>query len=223
MFYLLIKQRTIIITRSNKRAMRYNMGVRRYTICAEELIERGEMLMVVKNNYYYTERIKDCPMSFIANGDVARIERIKRFEEFYGFDFAEVELSFGDYDDTPIECWVLLNTLLSESPALSQEESQRLLGMVEQDYLDIGSRIERFKQIRANPHFNALQIKYSYAVTCHKAQGGQWRAVFVDRCLFGDEEMSLDMMRWLYTAFSRATDKLYLVGFDERFFDESVE
>ncbi len=212
------RDETIIITRSNKRALRYNMGVRRFTICAEEQLERGEMLMVVKNNYYYTERTKGCPMSFIANGDVACVERIKRYEEFYDFNFAEVELSFGDYENSELTCWILLQTLSSETPNLGVEESQRLLNNVEQDYLDIGSRIERFKQIRANPHFNALQVKYSYAVTCHKAQGGQWRAVFIDRCIFGEETMSHDLMRWLYTAITRATDKVYLVGFDERFF-----
>ncbi len=212
------RDETIIITRSNKRALRYNMGVRRYTICAEELLERGEQLMVVKNNYFYTERIKGCKMAFVANGDVARVERIKQFESFYGFDFARMVLSFGDYNDTEIECWVLLASLLSESPSLSGEDSERLLREVEQDYLDIGSRIERYKQIRTNEFFNALQVKYSYAVTCHKAQGGQWSAVFLDRCIFGDEVMSLDLLRWLYTAVTRATKKLYLVGFDERFF-----
>ncbi|MFI3248343.1 MAG: AAA family ATPase [Rikenellaceae bacterium] len=213
------RDETIIITRSNKRANRYNEGVRRFTLCAEEMIESGDMLMIVKNNYFYTERNPECKMSFIANGDVACIERIRRFEELYGFRFAEATLSFGDYDDTEMTCKILLDTIHSETPSLSQERSRELFYQVEQDYTDIKSRIERLKQIRANEHFNALQIKFAYAVTCHKAQGGQWRAVFVDRCLFGDEEMSLDMLRWLYTAFSRATDKLYLVGFDERFFE----
>ncbi|MFI3288742.1 MAG: AAA family ATPase [Rikenellaceae bacterium] len=213
------RDETIIITRSNKRANRYNEGVRRYTLCAEEAIESGDMLMIVKNNYFYTERNADCKMGFIANGDVARIERIRRFEELYGFQFAEATLSFGDYDDMEMTCKILLETIHSDSPSLSQERSRELFYQVEQDYTEIKSRIERLKQIRANEYFNALQIKFSYAVTCHKAQGGQWRAVFVDRCIFGDEQMSLDMLRWLYTAFSRATDKLYLVGFDERFFE----
>ncbi len=213
------RDETIIITRSNKRANRYNEGVRRYTLCAEEAIESGDMLMIVKNNYFYTERNTDCKMGFIANGDVARIERIRRFEELYGFQFAEATLSFGDYDDMEMTCKILLDTLHCDTPSLSQERSRELFYQVEQDYTDIKSRIERLKQIRANEYFNALQIKFSYAVTCHKAQGGQWCAVFVDRCLFGDEQMSLDMLRWLYTAFSRATDKLYLVGFDERFFE----
>ncbi len=210
---------TIIITRSNKRANRYNEGVRRYNLSAEEAIESGDRLMVVKNNYHYTERIENCPMSFIANGDIALLKRIRRFEEFYGFRFADAVLSFGDYNDTEIECKILLDTISSESPSLTREESRRLFDEVEQDYLDIRSKIKRYKEIRENPHFNAVQVKFAYAVTCHKAQGGQWRAVFIDRCLFGDEPMSKDMLRWLYTAITRATDKVYLVNFDDRFFE----
>ena len=212
------RDETIVITRSNKRANRYNEGIRRNVLCAEEEIESGDMLMVVKNNYYYTERIDDCPMNFIANGDIARLKRLRRFEDFYSFRFAEAVLSFGDYDDTEIECKILLDTIASESPSLTRDEYNRLLAEVEKDYLDINSKLKRFKEIRENPHFNAVQVKFAYAVTCHKAQGGQWSAVFVDRCLFGDEPMTRDMLRWLYTALTRATEKLYLVNFDERFF-----
>ena len=212
------RDETIVVTRSNKRANRFNEGVRRYILSAEEAIESGDMLMVVKNNYHYTERIENCPMSFIANGDIARLKKIRRFEDFYGFHFADAVLSFADYDDTEIECKILLDTIASESPSLTREESRRLFDEVEKDYTDIKSRIKRYKEIRENPHFNAVQVKFAYAVTCHKAQGGQWRAVFVDRCLFGDEPMTKDMLRWLYTAVTRATDKLYLVNFDERFF-----
>ncbi|MFI3303024.1 MAG: AAA family ATPase [Rikenellaceae bacterium] len=211
------RDETIVITRSNKRANRYNEGIRRFSLCAEEQIESGDMLMVVRNNYHYTERIKDSQMAFIANGDVAQLVKIKRFEELYGFNFARAVLSFGDYDQD-IECNILLDTLSSESPALSYEDSKRLFAEVEKDYLDIKSRIKRLSEIRENEHFNAVQVKFSYAVTCHKAQGGQWRAVFIDKCIFGDEEMSKDMLRWLYTAITRATDKLYFVNFDERFF-----
>lgn len=212
------RDETIVVTRSNKRANRFNEGVRRYILSAEEAIESGDMLMVVKNNYHYTERIENCPMSFIANGDIARLKKIRRFEDFYGFHFADAVLSFADYDDTEIECKILLDTIASESPSLTREESRRLFDEVEKDYTDIKSRIKRYKEIRENPHFNAVQVKFAYAVTCHKAQGGQWRAVFVDRCLFVDEPMTKDMLRWLYTAVTRATDKLYLVNFDERFF-----
>ena len=213
------RDETIVITRSNKRANRYNEGIRRNVLCAEEEIESGDMLMVVKNNYHFTERIENCPIHFIANGDIARLKRLRRFEELYGFRFANAVLSFPDYDDTEIDCKIMLDTIASESPSLTREESSRLFYEVEKDYVDIRSKIKRFQEIRENPHYNALQIKFSYAVTCHKAQGGQWSAVFVDRCLFGDEPMTRDMMRWLYTALTRATDRLYLVNFDERFFE----
>lgn len=213
------RDETIVITRSNKRANRFNEGIRRYILSAEEQIESGDRLMVVKNNYYYTERMEKSPMSFIANGDIALLKRIRRFEDFYGFHFADAVLSFGDYGDTEIECKILLDTLSSESPSLTREQSRQLFDEVEKDYIDTASRLKRFRQIRENPHYNALQVKFAYAVTCHKAQGGQWRAVFVDRCLFGDEPMTRDMLRWLYTAVTRATEKLYLVNFDERFFE----
>ena len=158
-------------------------------------------------------------MSFMANGDIALLKRIRRFEDFYGFHFADATLCFPDYNDTEIECKVLLDTISSESPSLTKEESRKLFDEVEKDYTDIKSKIKRYKEIRENPHFNAVQVKFAYAVTCHKAQGGQWRAVFIDCCLFGDEPMTRDMLRWLYTAITRATDKLYLVNFDERFFE----
>ena len=213
------RDETIVITRSNKRANRYNEGIRRNVLCAEEEIESGDMLMVVKNNYYFTEHTEDCPMNFLANGDIARLRRLRRFEEFYGFRFAEAVLEFPDYNDAELECKVLLDTITSESPSLTREESTRLFYEVEKDYLDIKSKLKRFEEIRNNPHYNAVQVKFSYAVTCHKAQGGQWRAVFVDRCLFGDEPMTRDMLRWLYTALTRATDKLYLVNFDKQFYE----
>ena len=212
------RDEVIVVTRSNKRANRYNEGIRRNVLSAEEEIESGDMLMVVKNNYYYPEHTENCPMNFIANGDVARLRRLRRFENFYGFRFANAVLEFPDYD-TELECKILLDTIASESPSLTREESTRLFYEVEKDYLDIKSKIKRFKEIRENPHFNAVQVKFSYAVTCHKAQGGQWSAVFVDRCLFGDEVMTHDMLRWLYTALTRATERLYLVNFDERFYE----
>ena len=213
------RDQTIVITRSNKRANRYNEGIRRNILFAEEEIESGDMLMVVKNNYHYTERIEDCPMSFIANGDIARLKRIRRFEELYGFRYASAVLEFDDYDSTEIECKVLLDTLSSESPSLTYEQSQKLFYEIEKDYTDIKSKIKRFKEIRENPYYNALQVKFSYAVTCHKAQGGQWSAVFIDRFLFGDEPMTKDMLRWLYTALTRATERVFLVNFDEKFFE----
>ena len=213
------RDQTIVITRSNKRANRYNEGIRRNILFAEEEIESGDMLMVVKNNYHYTERIENFPMSFIANGDIARLKRIRRFEELYGFRYTSAVLEFDDYDSTEIECKVLLDTLSSESPSLTYEQSQKLFYEIEKDYTDIKSKIKRFKEIRENPYYNALQVKFSYAVTCHKAQGGQWSAVFIDRFLFGDEPMTKDMLRWLYTALTRATERVFLVNFDEKFFE----
>ena len=213
------RDETIVITRSNRRANRYNEGIRRHVLCAEEEIESNDMLMVVKNNYYFPEHTRDCPMNFVANGDIARLKRLGRFEDFYGFRFANAVLSFPDYDDAELDCKILLDTLASESPSLTREESTRLFYEVEKDYTEIRSKLKRFREIRENPHYNALQVKFSYAVTCHKAQGGQWRAVFVDRCLFGDEPMTRDLLRWLYTALTRATDKLYLVNFDTAFYE----
>ena len=213
------RDEVIVITRSNKRANRYNEGIRRNVLGAEAEIESGDMLMIVKNNYYFTEHEENCPMNFIANGDIARLKRLRRFEDFYGFRFADAILAFGDYDDAEIPCKILLDTIASESPSLTREESTRLFYEVEKDYTEIKSKLKRFKEIRENPHFNAMQVKFSYAVTCHKAQGGQWRAVFVDRCLFGDEPMTRDMLRWLYTALTRATEKLYLINFDKSFYE----
>ena len=214
------RDETIVITRSNKRANRYNEGIRRYTLSAEEEIESGDMLMVVKNNYFYAERDEQSPMSFVANGDVARLRRIRRFEEFYGFRFVDAIITFPDYDDYEMECKLMLDTLSSESPSLTREQSRQLFYEVEKDYDDIKAKAKRYRAIRENEHFNAMQIKFAYAVTCHKAQGGQWKAVFVDRCLFGDEQMSRDMLRWLYTAITRATERLYIVNFDDEFFEQ---
>lgn len=213
------RDETIVITRSNKRANRYNEGIRRYNLSAEEEIESGDMLMIVKNNYHYAERDEKSPMSFVANGDVARLKRIRRYEDFYGFRFIDAVLQFPDYDDYEMEVKVLLDTLSSESPSLTREQSLKLFYEVEKDYEDIKAKGKRYRAIRENPHFNAMQVKFAYAVTCHKAQGGQWKAVFIDRCIFGDEPMSKDMLRWLYTAITRATERVYLVNFDDRFFE----
>lgn len=211
----------IVITRSNKRANRFNEGIRRLTLCAEEAIESGDMLMVVKNNYHFTEREEDCKIDFVANGDTARLMRIRRYHDLYGFRFADAVLRFADYDDYELDCKILLDTLTSEAPALTAEQSKSLFTAIEEDYSDVTNKRERYKKIRDDAYYNAMQVKFAYAVTCHKAQGGQWSAVFVDKMLFGDEEMSRDMLRWLYTAITRATEKLYLVNFDDRFFADN--
>ena len=211
----------IVITRSNKRANRFNEGIRRLTLCAEEAIESGDMLMVVKNNYHFTEREEDCKIDFVANGDTARLMRIRRYHDLYGFRFADAVLRFADYDDYELDCKILLDTLTSEAPALTAEQSKSLFTAIEEDYSDVTNKRERYKKIRDDSFYNAMQVKFGYAVTCHKAQGGQWSAVFVDKMLFGDEEISRDMLRWLYTAITRATEKLYLVNFDDRFFADN--
>jgi exodeoxyribonuclease-5 len=215
------RDETIVITRSNKRAGRFNESIRRYVLGAEEEIESGDVLMVVKNNYHYTERDEGSPVGFIANGDIARLRRLRRVEEFYGFRFADAVLQLPDYDDYEVECKIMLDTIHSEAPSLTREEQTKLWRAVEEDYMDITTKAKRYREIRENDHFNALQVKFAYAITCHKAQGGQWRAVFVDKMLFGDERMSRDLLRWLYTAITRATDRLYFVNFDSRFFEGS--
>ena len=207
----------IVITRSNKRANRYNNGIRYNVLYAEEEIESGDMMMIVKNNYFFTERDEESKIDFIANGDIARLRRLRRCEELYGFRFADATLTLVDYDDTEIECKVLLDTVTSDSPSLTYEESSKLFYAVEADFMDIRSKAKRYQEIRNSPYFNALQLKFAYAVTCHKAQGGQWSAVFIDRMLFGDEPMTRDLMRWLYTAITRATEHIYLVNFGEEF------
>ena len=153
-------------------------------------------------------------MDFMANGDTARLVKLRRFEDYYGFRFADVRLSFPDYGDYEIDCRIMLDTLSSEAPSLTREQSSALFYAVSEDYADIKSKAKRYKEVRENPHFNAVQVKFAYAVTAHKAQGGEWKAVFVDRMLFGDEEMSRDLMRWLYTALTRASERVYLVNFD---------
>ncbi|MCC8036238.1 MAG: AAA family ATPase [Rikenellaceae bacterium] len=215
------KDETIIITRSNKRAGRFNEGIRRNVLFSEEELETGDMLMVVKNNYFYGPKEGDSRMEFIANGDIAKLVRLRRIQELYGFTFADATLEFPDYEGADVQCRLMLDTLTSDSPSLSREDNTRLFRAVEEDYAEITVRKKRYKAVIENPHFNALQVKFAYAVTCHKAQGGQWKAVFIDKMLFGEEQMSRDLMRWLYTAVTRATERLYFVNFDDRFFDST--
>ena len=209
---------TIVLCRSNKRANVYNEGIRRRILYREEELNRGDMLMVVKNNYYWRELLGKEDKSlldkidFIANGDMAEIVRVGGVEEMYGFRYAEVTLSLVDYEDCEIDVMIMLDTLMSESPSLTREESERLFAAVWEDYPEIRSRRKRMEEIRKNPYYNALQVKYGYAVTCHKAQGGQWKHVFLDQGYVTADMMNADYYRWLYTAFTRATEKLYLVN-----------
>ena len=207
----------MIICRSNKRANIYNQGIRNMILYREEELSTGDRIMVVKNNYYWIERLvreqhQAQPLSFIANGDIAVVRRVRRTRELYGFRFADVLLSFPDYDDYEMETTVLLDTLHSESPSLTREESNRLFEAVMEDYADISQKKERYKRLREDPHFNALQIKYAYAVTCHKAQGGQWSAIYLDQGFLPPDTSATDYYRWLYTAFTRATEQVYLVN-----------
>lgn len=207
----------MIICRSNKRANIYNLGVRNRILYREEELVTGDRIMVVKNNYYWIDRIvreekQAQPLSFIANGDIAVVRRVRRTREMYGFRYADVLLRFPDYDDYEMEATVLLDTLHSESPSLTREESERLFENVMEDYAHISQKKERYKQLREDPHYNALQIKYAYAVTCHKAQGGQWSAIYLDQGYLPPDTSAIDYYRWLYTAFTRATEQVYLVN-----------
>ena len=202
---------TIVVCRSNKRANIYNNGIRAQILWREEELESGDLLMVAKNNYYWTEKEKN--LDFIANGETAVVRRVRRTAEMYGFRFADVLLAFPNWQDAELEVRLLLDTLHSDAPALSREESERLFQTVLEDYADIPLKRDRMKKMKADPYYNALQVKYAYAVTCHKAQGGQWKNVFLDQGYMSEEYLTPDYFRWLYTAFTRATDTLYLVNY----------
>ena len=204
---------TIVVCRSNKRANIYNNGIRAQILWREEELETGDRLMVAKNNYYWTEKQKT--MDFIANGETVVVRRVRRTRELYGFRFADAVVVFPDYDELELEVTLLLDTLHSEAPALPRNEQERLFQTVLEDYADIPLKRDRMKKMKADPHYNALQVKYAYAVTCHKAQGGQWANVFLDQGYLSDEYLTPDYFRWLYTAFTRATGTLYLVNYPQ--------
>lgn len=209
----------VIVCKSNKRANMFNQAIRGRILNIEGEIATGDKLMVVKNNYFWAEG--NNAISFIANGDMAEIRKIKHFEDMYGFRFADVELSFTDYPDAPfIEAKILLDTLNSNSPSLTNEESQQLFTAIEEDYMDIPNRRERYKEMKKNPWFNALQVKFAYALTCHKTQGGQWSSVFIDSSLNLKETLEVEDLRWLYTALTRAQERVYFVNFKDEFFGE---
>lgn len=207
---------TIVITRSNKQANRFNDAIRSRVIWQEEELSSGDLVMIVKNNYHYPP--EDSNINFIANGDIARIVRLRRYEELYGFRFVNAAVKLPDYNDVEIDCKVILDTLHSVTPSLSNDSMRQLFEGVEKDYANITVKKERYKAIREDDNFNALQIKFAYAVTCHKSQGGQWDAVFVDKMIFGEEVMTKDLMRWLYTAMTRARKRLYFINFDDEFY-----
>ena len=201
---------TIIVCRSNKRANLYNRGIRNSILYREDELNAGDVLMVAKNNYFWGRGCKE--LDFIANGDVAVVRRVRRVREMYGLRFADVLLAFPDYQDLELEAKILLDTLHSDAPALTKGQSEALFNGVWEDYADIASKRERMKKLKEDPCYNALQVKYAYAVTCHKAQGGQWKRVFIDQGYLTDDMLSPDYCRWLYTAVTRATEMLYLVN-----------
>jgi exodeoxyribonuclease-5 len=209
---------TMVLCRSNKRANKYNEGIRRTILWRDEEISKGDLLMVVKNNYFWLGDEEKETTPFIANGDIAEITRIGKYRELYGFRFADVDLRLVDYPEIEIQTKIMLDTLTSESPSLTWDENQRLFEAVMADYAEIGNKRERIKKVKENPYFNALQVKFSYAITCHKAQGGQWQAVFIDQGWLTDDMLNTEFMRWLYTAFTRPTVRLYLVNFKDEFF-----
>lgn len=213
---------TIVVTRSNKRANIYNNGIRSRIFDREDILTRGDLVMAVKNNYFWTGQAaaalpegETLPMSFVANGDCAEVVTFRNVHEMHGFEFADATLRFNDYDDFELDCRILLGTLQSESPSLTSDESHRLYEAVHEDYADIKNKRERMKCIRRDPYYNALQIKYAYAVTCHKAQGGQWHEVYIDQGYIPDDTDPKSYLRWLYTAFTRTSANLYLVNWPQ--------
>ena len=228
---------TIVVTRSNKRANIYNAGIRGMVLDREEALSTGDMLMVVKNNYYWLEKEEQpLPSSpsgmgqsadrgnqspprrggreglFIANGDRAIVQRVRNVRQLYGFSFADVWLRFPDYGDYEMQVTVLTDTLASDAPALTRDEADRLFNSVLEDYQDVPRKADRMKRVREDMYYNALQVKYAYAVTCHKAQGGQWAHVYIDQGYMTDDMLTPDYIHWLYTAFTRATERLFLVN-----------
>lgn len=207
----------MVICRSNRRANRYNEGIRARILYKDEEIANGDRIMIVKNNY---QSLKDNElMDFIANGDIARINRIQKYEERYDIRYANVSLQFEDYNQIELDCKIMLDTLSIETASLPSERNKELFFQVNDDYAHITQKRKRYNAIREDAYFNALQVKFAYAITCHKAQGGQWKCIFLDNPFFKEETLSLEDLRWLYTAITRATEKLYLVNFDEKMLD----
>ena len=207
---------TIILCRSNKRAIKYNLGIRSTVQYKEEKLVRDDKLMIVKNCYQFVEGLEN--VDYIANGDIAKLCKISKFEERYGLLFAEARISFPDYDDQEIVAKVILDTLESESASLTYEQSNMLYQGVNEDYAHLTTKKKRYEAVREDKYYNALQLKYANAITCHKSQGGQWKCVFIDNA-FWQEELTVDDLKWLYTALTRATEKVYLVNFKDELFD----
>ena len=205
----------VVLCRSNKRANRYNAGIRAQVLYREEQLVRGDKLMIVKNCYQFCEHLEGT--DYIANGDIGRLVRIRGYEERYGFHFAQATLSLPDYGGQEIDAKVILDTLSSESPSLTYEQSNQLYLGVDADYAHIGNKKKRYDAVREDPFYNALQLKYAQAITCHKAQGGQWQCVFIDNP-FWQDFLVADDLKWLYTALTRGVSQVYLVNFPDTMF-----
>ncbi|MCE7039515.1 ATP-dependent RecD-like DNA helicase [Dyadobacter sp. CY312] len=211
------EENTIILTRSNKSAVQYNEYIRRMINFSEEELDAGDRLMVVRNNYSVLD--EDSPAGFIANGDFVELLKIRRTQEMHGFRFADVILRLTDYEKQPeFDAKIILDTLHSASPSLSNEDNRKLYDAVQEDYVDIKSKKERMEAMRKDPFLNALQVKFAYALTTHKSQGGQWSAVFIDQGYLPEEQVNTEFIRWLYTAITRATDEVFLMNFHPHFF-----
>jgi ATP-dependent exoDNAse (exonuclease V) alpha subunit len=208
---------TMVITRSNKRANIYNQGIRNTILDREDELCRGDLLMIVKNNYFWGQETgvksqESGGIDFIANGDLAVVRRVRNIHELYGFRFAEVTMQFPDYDDFELTAIVILDSITTEAPALTREQQEHLYNAVLEDYADIPHMADRIKKLKTDRYYNALQVKFAYAVTCHKAQGGQWSHIYLDQGYMTDDMLTPDYIHWLYTAFTRATEKLFLVN-----------
>ncbi len=216
-------ENVVVVTRSNKRANMFNQGIRNSVLFREQEVNAGDYLMVVKNNYYWLD--DDSTIGFIANGDIVEVMSVRNVQELYGFRFADATLRFVDYpDEQTCDCKLLLSTLYSESPSLTADEQQRLYEAIMEDYSDMPRKADRLRELRLNPYYNALQIKFSYALTCHKTQGGQWNTVIIDQGFIPpDMAIDRDYLRWLYTAFTRATERVYLLNFEQRFYKEEIK
>jgi exodeoxyribonuclease-5 len=206
---------TIVVTRSNKRANRFNAGIRSQILWKEEQISPGDLLMVVKNNYFWKDDKKS--FDFIANGDIIRVEKVLHSEEVHGHRFSNLRVSLPDYEDLELEVKVLLDVIDLDAPSLNYEQQKGLYNSVVEDYPDAVNRKQISDKLSTDPYYNAMQVKFAYAVTCHKSQGGQWKSVFLDQGFFTDEMLNLDYLRWLYTAFTRASEQLYLVNLAKQF------
>lgn len=235
---------TMVVTRSNKRANVYNLGIRNMVLGREEELCSGDMLMVVKNKYLESDERKagseqsnalpasdngqinssfltlHSSLSYIANGDRARVYRVRNVREMYGFRFADITLQFPDYDNYELTDTVVLDSLTTEAPALTREQSERLFNAVMDDYADIPRKADRLRRLKQDKYYNAIQVKYAYAVTCHKAQGGQWAHIYIDQGYMTDDMLTPDYIHWLYTSFTRATEKLFLVNWPDKMKNE---